>query len=391
MSGTRLEVESVLHHRVYNRANISSILAGAILDRLGSRFCNILGCVNLIFGCGVMALSFHVSRYRWLFVGNFFLALGGTCIFVPAFQVANAFPQYSGRNVALVTGAFDVSAAIFLIYHVAYKASCQSLTPCIFFLWFNVAPVLLVIGFIGIMPREGYGSSVLPKKQLRHTDDHFDHIIFTRNEVNDIEDHYSAGNKHYLRLRARLSKFQKFLGTNKITQQRAQSADSQKDTSQVLGALHDLPARQQMVSPWFILITLMTILQMVRMNYFIATIRIQCEFLLASTARAKHINDFFDIALPLGGILSTPIVGYLLDKLSLESILGLIVVFTTIIGAVNCVPSVGAGYVTVILFVLLRPLYYSAMSDYATKVFGFATFGRVYGTIICLSGLATFS
>jgi len=41
----------------------------------------------------------------------------------------------------------------------------------------------------------------------------------------------------------------------------------------------------------------------------------------------------------------------------------------------------------VILFVLLRPLYYSAMSDYATKVFGFATFGQIYGAIICLSGL----
>lgn len=31
------------------------------------------------------------------------------------------------------------------------------------------------------------------------------------------------------------------------------------------------------------------------------------------------------------------------------------------------------------------------LSDYATKVFGFATFGRVYGTIICLSGLVNFS
>ena len=25
-------------------------------------------------------------------------------------------------------------------------------------------------------------------------------------------------------------------------------------------------------------------------------------------------------------------------------------------------------------------------SDYATKVFGFATFGRIYGTIVCISG-----
>lgn len=30
-------------------------------------------------------------------------------------------------------------------------------------------------------------------------------------------------------------------------------------------------------------------------------------------------------------------------------------------------------------------------SDYATKVFGFATFGRVYGMITCLSGLVNFS
>lgn len=28
------------------------------------------------------------------------------------------------------------------------------------------------------------------------------------------------------------------------------------------------------------------------------------------------------------------------------------------------------------------------LRDYATKVFGFATFGRIYGTVICVSGLA---
>lgn len=28
-----------------------------------------------------------------------------------------------------------------------------------------------------------------------------------------------------------------------------------------------------------------------------------------------------------------------------------------------------------------------ARRDYATKVFGFATFGRIYGTVICVSGL----
>lgn len=30
-------------------------------------------------------------------------------------------------------------------------------------------------------------------------------------------------------------------------------------------------------------------------------------------------------------------------------------------------------------------------SDYAAKVFGFQTFGKVYGTIICLAGILNFS
>lgn len=221
---------------------------------------------------------------------------------------------------------------------------------------------LLVIGFIGITPRDGYGSDVSPKKKLALSEESLSHIHPAGDEANNIEEHSSVGKRRCLRLRERLSKLKKDLGTNKNKKQRAKNSDSQTHSSQVWGVLHDLPARQQMASPWFISITTMTILQMIRMNYFIATIRMQYEYLLRSTAQAKRINDFFDIALPLGGILSTPIIGYLLDNLRLESVLGLIVVSTTMIGLVNCIPSTGAGYVTVILFVVLRPLYYSAMS-----------------------------
>jgi hypothetical protein len=36
-------------------------------------------------------------------------------------------------------------------------------------------------------------------------------------------------------------------------------------------------------------------------------------------------------------------------------------------------------------------LYYTTVSDYAAKVFGFQTFGKVYGLIICLAGVFNFS
>jgi hypothetical protein len=70
-----------------------------------------------------MALSFGLPKLNVYVAGNLFLALGGTFIFVPSFQVANAFPRHSGRIVALVTGAFDASAAVFLFYQILYRAS----------------------------------------------------------------------------------------------------------------------------------------------------------------------------------------------------------------------------------------------------------------------------
>jgi multisubunit Na+/H+ antiporter MnhC subunit len=40
--------------------------------------------------------------------------------------------------------------------------------------------------------------------------------------------------------------------------------------------------------------------------------------------------------------------------------------------------------------VVYRPFYYTAVSDYSAKVFGFQTFGKVYGLIICFAGLFNF-
>ena len=64
----------------------------------------------------------------------------------------------------------------------------------------------------------------------------------------------------------------------------------------------------------------------------------------------------------------------------------------TIIGILGCIPdSLQAGYSHIVLFVIYRPFYYTLVSDYAAKVFGFQTFGKVYGLIICLAGLGNFA
>lgn len=116
-----------------------------------------------------------------------------------------------------------------------------------------------------------------------------------------------------------------------------------------------------MLSPYFILITLLTVLQMLRMNFFIATIRSQYEYMLGSEHLARNVNLFFDIALPIGGVAATPFIGMLLDNVSTAVMLAGLVALITAVGVLGSLPFVWAAYGNVILFVLLRPLYYSAM------------------------------
>ena len=130
---------------------------------------------------------------------------------------------------------------------------------------------------------------------------------------------------------------------------------------------------------------------MTRINYFVATIRPQYEAIFGSKEMAVEINHFFDIALPVGGILSIPFIGMILDHTSTVAVLTTLVTVATTIGVLGVLPYMWAAYANVCLFVLYRPFYYTAVSDYSAKVFGFQTFGTVYGTIICLSGLLNFS
>jgi hypothetical protein len=113
--------------------------------------------------------------------------------------------------------------------------------------------------------------------------------------------------------------------------------------------------------------------------------------MLHSHEKAVQVNNFFDLALPLGGLISIPFIGVFLDNTSTVYVLATLVSVATAIGVFGIIPETWSAYTNICLFVLYRPFYYTAVSDYSAKVFGFTTFGTVYGTIICLSGLFNFS
>ncbi|KAL8713228.1 MAG: hypothetical protein Q9220_002749 [cf. Caloplaca sp. 1 TL-2023] len=370
--------------------NVCALPVGTILDRFGPRVCGLIGSLFLTIGALFFAFASQASFDGYI-PGYLFLALGGPFVFISSFQLSNTFPRHSGLILALLTGAFDSSSAIFLFYRLIYNASHQTFTPQKFFLVYLIIPVLILIAQLTVMPRNSYktvGELITHAEDPSHDTHPRDAHIQDESRLASIRDQRRA---HRESVVSEITSLLGRKGEEEADPTTQQAEDRKKDISGVWGALHGRSALQQVRSPWFILIALFTVLQMTRINYFVATIRSQYTYLLRSAVAAEHVNNVFDVALPVGGVIAIPFIGLVLDNTSTLFVLSLLVATATLIGILGVLPYMWAAYLNILLFVLYRPLYYTAVSDYAAKVFGFHTFGKVYGLIICLAGILNFS
>ncbi|KAK5110569.1 hypothetical protein LTR62_005762 [Meristemomyces frigidus] len=337
--------------------NVCALPVGTVLDRYGPKVASLVGVVLLTVGAAFMSFAEKLPFDGYI-PGYLFLALGGPFIFISSFQLSNTFPAHSGLILALLTGAFDTSSAVFLVYRLTYQQTEAWFTPKKFFLVYLIVPALILLAQLCVMPTYSYKSADETGRKDTQTD-------------SDNADTEATS-------------------LLKSNNQDTEAAETPK-RSGIWGALHGRTALEQIRTPWFILIALFTMLQMTRINYFVATLRTQYTHLLHSHAAAEELNNFFDIALPLGGVAAVPLIGLVLDHTSTTFVLALLVSIATTIGVLGVLPELWAGYANIVLFVLYRPLYYTAISDYSAKVFGFETFGKVYGFIICLAGVFNFS
>jgi MFS family permease len=358
--------------------NVAALPIGTILDLYGPRVCGIIGGVFLAIGATLFSFGPRLTADLYT-PGYLFLALGGAFVFISSFQLSNTFPKNSGLILALLTGAFDTSSALFLFFRLMYQATSKAVNIHTFFLMYLVVPIFTLIVQIFIMPKESYKTV---GEVVKAAEDEIN--APTPEELTEEERLMIRG-----RRQSTISGIN-FLLDKTANQKRVKREEKKNSRSGVWGVMHGYSAIEQIKSPWFVLITLFTVIQMTRINYFVATIRQQEKYLLHSHKRAKMVNDFFDVALPLGGVLSIPFIGTLLDSTSTTFALSFLVVAATIIGVLGCLPYMWAAILNVCLFVVYRPFYYTTISDYAAKVFGFHTFGKVYGLTMCLAGLFNF-
>ncbi|KAG5752681.1 hypothetical protein H9Q70_004678 [Fusarium xylarioides] len=372
--------------------NVAALPVGAILDHFGPRVCGLLGCLFLTIGTLLMAYAGSLP-FDGLLPGYLFLALGGPFTYISSFQLSNAFPRHSGLILALLTGAFDSSSALFLVYRLIYNATEGSFTLRNLFLVYLIVPAVIFVSQIVVMPGQSYKTVGELVDQAAEADENIV-VHSTSSTQQEIDEHTALlrdeRREERERREAVVHDIENLLGSSKGDDQ-VEAKERQHVASGVWGVLHDRTVVDQIRSPWFILICLFTVVQMTRINFFVATIRPQYEAIFGDHDRAVRINTFFDVALPAGGIFAIPFIGTALDHVSTVLVLSTLVACGTLIGILGVLPFEWAAYTGIVLFVLYRPFYYTAVSDYSAKVFGFRTFGTVYGLIICLSGLLNFS
>jgi MFS family permease len=370
--------------------NISALVVGTLLDRFGPKFCGIVS--GLLIIPGSLCLAFESALpFDALMLGFFLLAFGGTFNFVPAFHLSNSFPQFQGLILSLITGAFDASAAVFLLFRVLYQRSNGTFDLRRFFLVYLIVPIFILTTQSTIMPTRSYETRAELLASMEATADPLQDVHDSDDELESQADVWKVRRERAAERGHDAAEIASLLGTTQQQAEFEEKEDDKRIASGIWGVLHSMPAIKQIRTPWFILIILFTILQMIRFNFFISTIWTQYEYMLGSATRATEVIEFFDLALPIGGVATVPFIGFLLDGTSTVTALSVLVMLSTFIGVLGAVPTISAAYANVCLFVIFRPLYYSAMSDYAAKVFGFQTFGTVYGLIITLSGILSFT
>ncbi|ODQ64829.1 MFS general substrate transporter [Nadsonia fulvescens var. elongata DSM 6958] len=365
--------------------NIAALVIGVLLDKYGPKVCGLIGSGLLAIAALIMANASQITTFDAYLMGYTILALGGPFAFISSFQLSNSFPAYSGTILALLTGAFDASSGIFLIYRIIYEKTNGALTLEKFFNYYLAVPVFMALAQVFVMPYESYkvitnsddvktdmpsGRDENSKSSSTETtsllDDAFE-IDYTNNVHGSIQ---SLGN---------------------VVDSEAQNQKNEKiKRDGAFGALHDYTFYEQVKSPWFILIALFASIQMLRMNYFVATVLSQYTYMLGSFDKAFAINRFFDAALPIGGIISIPFIGIILDNFSTLTVLIILSATTLTIGILGLFPYAWAAYANISLLVLYRSFYYTALSGFCAQVFGFITFGKIYGLTICISGVVNF-
>lgn len=230
--------------------NVAALPVGAILDRWGPRVCGLLGSFFLAAGALLLAFEGQVP-FDGLLLGYLFLALGGPFTYISSFQLSNAFPRHSGFILALLTGAFDASSALFLVYRLIYQKTEGAFGHRRFFLAYLIVPAVIAVLQLTVMPTQSY-------KTVGELVDEIREPLADVGPYDQVDEETALLREEERQHRADVIEgLEDVLGSVKADKQ-TEREELRNEISGVWGVMHPYSAWEQIKSPWFILICLFT-------------------------------------------------------------------------------------------------------------------------------------
>eukprot|EP00405_Crypthecodinium_cohnii_P011850 CAMPEP_0206433732 /NCGR_PEP_ID=MMETSP0324_2-20121206/8700_1 /ASSEMBLY_ACC=CAM_ASM_000836 /TAXON_ID=2866 /ORGANISM="Crypthecodinium cohnii, Strain Seligo" /LENGTH=473 /DNA_ID=CAMNT_0053900037 /DNA_START=87 /DNA_END=1505 /DNA_ORIENTATION=- len=316
--------------------NVAALPTGAILDSWGPRITatavallTSLGC--FLFGNGGDGWEGHLRYY----VGFLLLAVAGPAIMNSSLSFSNLFPNRKGLICAMLVGCFDASSAVFVfLAHlvrsgVTFSAALSG---------YAAVPLVTASAAWAFWPSTPVATPVL-------------------------------------------------------AQETCDAAECTADAAPSWWKgphLQHLPVRQQLLSREFWLVVQTTSITMVCINFFIATAFAQLSEV--NEESALKLTQTFAIMLPVGGLVYTPVIGPLVDTigptLGFAVLWCLYLTFQLLLRLYVETEIAAAAYLAFAVFALVRPLFYTLGASFVGQVFGFGTFGKVYGLLTTFAGIA---
>lgn len=303
--------------------------SGYILDKYGPRVSNLIGCLLLLGGALLFAFSSSVGFDAFL-PGYIIMGAAGPSVFLSFLSLSNLFPDHKSTIISLFNVMLDASALDFVILQQINKG-LPSADLRMLFLFYSIIP------FAGL----GLAFCLLPRQSYPAPAGH---------------EGYAEGGAGVL---------------NPFGPEIARKS-----------------FKSQVKSKAFLFGTLFTAFQLLRVNFYIGTVAAQLNFLSPDTGEIW--TQVFTLVLPVGGVLSIPIVGWFMDRCSLTVSMTALTVAATLFGITNTIPNLYVQAVTFVLMAFFRAFLFGGMSSYVALIFGFTNFGQLWGLIMFTSGILNF-
>lgn len=369
--------------------SISTLPVGIFHDRYGPSVSSTTGGLLLTIGAAFLGLAHRMSHDGFI-CGFLCLALGGQFVYHATEHLPNAFPEQSDLLFTLQTCAYNASSAIFLVFRLLNEITVGWLSTQRFFVAYLAVPVFILLVEVFLMPKAPYMSisEFLAEVDALTAADFYHRVD---ESMPDREEAERQHQERWAQRQNRIRQIQEFLddwteGLSKTRAALLESPDSgDLTTSNQRVGRHAASA----TSPWFTLMALFTMTEILLLNYFLASHAQQYETLHSIDA-ASQLNDAFDFLFPIGGVISVPLIKIFLTKSSIRSTVLTLMIGATTMAAIGCIPTAPAGYITILLYVIYRPFFLASVSNYTVKIFGSRSSALLPTILISISGLGNF-